>query len=252
MTDLEILERAKMYIVKMANGINPITDEQVKEEDTLNNVRVSRCLFYVSGVLDKVINQGIKAAPRSKKEAFSITSEDLEKFQYSEYPIYVSAIVNQLNILTTKENVKKINSRTINEWLLSIGLLKEIEEPLGVFKKQPTDEGIKMGIIAEKRISPQGRPYTALSYNNAMQHFIIENLQEIIDKTEEIKMQQKQIRQERRSNSIPNAGLPWTKEQEDLLVQLFKENITIQEIADSMKRSTNSISARLNKLGLIA
>ena len=79
-----------------------------------------------------------------------------------------------------------------------------------------------------------------------------ESLQEIIDKTEEIKMQQKQIRQERRSNSIPNAGLPWTKEQEDLLVQLFKENITIQEIADSMKRSTNSISARLNKLGLIA
>ena len=114
MTDLEILERAKMYIVKMANGINPITDEQVKEEDTLNNVRVSRCLFYVSGVLDKVINQGIKAAPRSKKEAFSITSEDLEKFQYSEYPIYVSAIVNQLNILTTKENVKKINSRMIS------------------------------------------------------------------------------------------------------------------------------------------
>ena len=51
MTELEKIQRAKMYIDKMANGINPITDEQTVDDDTLNNVRVSRCLFYVSDIL---------------------------------------------------------------------------------------------------------------------------------------------------------------------------------------------------------
>ena len=45
MTELEKIQRAKMYIDKMANGINLITDEQTTDDDTLNNVRVSRCLF---------------------------------------------------------------------------------------------------------------------------------------------------------------------------------------------------------------
>jgi len=39
----------------MANGINPITGELVSGNDTLNNIQISRCLFYVSGVLREVI-----------------------------------------------------------------------------------------------------------------------------------------------------------------------------------------------------
>ena len=51
MTDFEIMQRAKMYIDKMTNGINPITEQYVRDEDMINNVRISRCLFYVSDVL---------------------------------------------------------------------------------------------------------------------------------------------------------------------------------------------------------
>ena len=53
-TDQEIMQRAKLYIDKLANGINPLTDEPLREDDIVNNVRISRCLFYVSGVLEKV------------------------------------------------------------------------------------------------------------------------------------------------------------------------------------------------------
>ncbi len=51
MTDIEIMQRAKLYIDKLANGVNPITDKPVSDEDCINNVRITRCLFYVSDVL---------------------------------------------------------------------------------------------------------------------------------------------------------------------------------------------------------
>ena len=45
MTEKEILERAKRYVDSLANGINPLTDEPIDENDVVNNIRISRCLF---------------------------------------------------------------------------------------------------------------------------------------------------------------------------------------------------------------
>lgn len=38
MTELDKLIRAESYIRKMANGINPITDETAADDDMVNNV----------------------------------------------------------------------------------------------------------------------------------------------------------------------------------------------------------------------
>lgn len=35
----ELLKHAQEYIEKMAQGINPITGEVVKDDDTLNNIK---------------------------------------------------------------------------------------------------------------------------------------------------------------------------------------------------------------------
>ena len=48
MTELETMQRAKMYLDKLAKGIDPITDQEVPEDSLLNNVRLARCFFYVS------------------------------------------------------------------------------------------------------------------------------------------------------------------------------------------------------------
>ena len=58
MTELETLERAKMYMEKLANGINPIDGSVIPDEDIVNNVRLSRCFFYVSDVLRQVMRRG--------------------------------------------------------------------------------------------------------------------------------------------------------------------------------------------------
>ena len=69
MTELEKIERAKLYMDKLANGINPIDDTMAPDEDIINNVRLSRCFFYVSDVLRQVIeNGGIGATEKPKKE----------------------------------------------------------------------------------------------------------------------------------------------------------------------------------------
>ena len=48
MTELETMQRAKMYLDKLARGIDPITDREMPEDAVLNNVRICRCLHYVS------------------------------------------------------------------------------------------------------------------------------------------------------------------------------------------------------------
>ena len=58
MTEVEKIEYAKSFIDKLANGINPLDDTAIKEDDVVNNVRLSRCFFYVSDVLRQVIENG--------------------------------------------------------------------------------------------------------------------------------------------------------------------------------------------------
>ena len=58
MTEVEKIEYAKLYIEKLANGINPLTGQAVPDTDLINNVRISRCLFYVSDILRQVVERG--------------------------------------------------------------------------------------------------------------------------------------------------------------------------------------------------
>ena len=58
MTELETMQRAKIYLDKLARGVDPISNQEVPEDTVLNNVRICRCLHYVSGVLEQVIANG--------------------------------------------------------------------------------------------------------------------------------------------------------------------------------------------------
>ena len=51
MTELEKIAYAKSFIDKLANGINPLDDKPIPEGDIANNVRLSRCFFYVADIL---------------------------------------------------------------------------------------------------------------------------------------------------------------------------------------------------------
>ena len=82
MTELETLKRAKMYIDSLARGVDPISGQPAEDDSVINNVRISRCLFYVSDVLEKVINNGGNVAAKKTSVAympFCITDEQMQE-----------------------------------------------------------------------------------------------------------------------------------------------------------------------------
>ena len=68
MTELEKIEYTKGFVDKLAEGINPIDGTPIAEGDLLNNVRISRCMYYVSDILRRVIeNGGIEGKKPAKR-----------------------------------------------------------------------------------------------------------------------------------------------------------------------------------------
>ena len=236
MTELETIARAKMYIDKLANGINPLDDTAVAENDIVNNVRISRCLFFVSDTLRRVLeNGGVGVASRVKKNKFKITAEELEKFAFSDRPITISEITKRINDIADTENSKKLSHNTITSWLSEIGMLKEMINTAGKKSKRPTAEGAELGIFV-KEVTSQNGTFNVVFYNKSAQKFIVDNIPSVIENHSDKTIEE-------------NQGLPWTDEQQQQLVKMFRQNASINEIASALNRSCGSIRARLKKLG---
>ena len=182
MTELEKIERAKMYMDKLANGINPIDGTMAPDDDLINNVRLSRCFFFVSDVLRQVIeNGGTKSAvnEKLKKLPLEIPMEKRSQFAYSEVPIPASEIAKRINALADNDTMQKLTYSGILTWLTEIGMMECALTPDGKRTKRPTKIGEETGISVEERTSSNG-PYQVVVYNNAAQHFIIDNLDAIL------------------------------------------------------------------------
>lgn len=180
MTDLEIMQRAKMYMDKLANGINPLDDTTLPENDIVNNVKISRCLFYVSDVLRQVMENGGRVKKkRIPKEDFNISFENIQKFPFSKTPISISEIAKRINEITQNENMKKISHKHLTDWLISIEMLYLETKPDGKTTKRPTESGNELGITTERRHGIRG-DYTVVLYNLSVQHFIVDNIEAVI------------------------------------------------------------------------
>jgi hypothetical protein len=54
-----------------------------------------------------------------------------------------------------------------------------------------------------------------------------------------------------KKNLPANAGKPWTKEDEDLLVSLYRSGTPKREICKALQRTESGVAARLVHLGII-
>lgn len=180
MTELEIMQRAKAYIDQLANGINPIDGTCVADSDVINNVRISRCLFYVSDILKRVIDNGGSISKKKvAKGPFFLPSEAAKGFRFSKAPITVSEIVKRINSLADSERCCQLKLASVTTWLIEIGALEVITTADGKNTKLPTAQGTELGILTEKRMGQRGE-YTVVVYNIEAQRFIIDNIEAII------------------------------------------------------------------------
>ena len=239
MTELEMSERARMYVQKLANSVNPTDGSEVPDGDVVNDVRISRCLFFVADVLRQVLeNGGAAPAPKSEKKlqrlAFDLTFKQRERFEYSDIPITISELARRLNALIDTENMTKLPYTAISSWLTGLGLLETVTLPGGKLAKRPTEEGLENGIAVVERIGQNG-PYHAVVYNAAAQHFILDNLDAIIAEVKD---------------AVALQGTPWTQEQDEMLAQMHAGGEPIKQIAAVLKRRPSAVVSRVKKLGL--
>ena len=187
MTEKEITIRAKDYVDKLANGVNPITDMPVTENDCVNNIRISRCLFYVSDLLRQVIaNGGVVRRSSSDKKPFSISEDELKNYNYSYTPISLSEILRRINSLTSTENMKKLTYRDVMDYLLQEDYMEIATLDDGKSSKLPTAKGRELGIRQETRDSKYGKSsYIAITYDSNAQEFIIINMPTILARLSE-------------------------------------------------------------------
>lgn len=177
--DIKLLLHAKDYIDDLANGIDPLTKEEVPENDIINNVRVSRCLFYVSDILGKIVeNGGINNANTLEKTAFDPGQIDKSKIEISSYSVTVSVIAGRINAVKP-QYMKKLKVTAITNWLASINALKTVVIN-GKSKRHVTQSGTELG-INEDEYSKEDRNYQRITYNEKAQRFIVDNLDKIVN-----------------------------------------------------------------------
>lgn len=243
MTELEKIQYTKSFIDKLANGINPLNGEPIPDNDLLNNVRISRCMFYVSGILDNICNELSNPAPKKKirnadKPCFSISNEKLLQFEYDESGVYVGNIARKLNALIDLSVMQKIKVRAIFDWLVDNKLLYVSVSVYGKEQKRTTDEGKQIGLSEELKISENGGTYIRIICNKKAQQYIVEHSNIIAES-------------DKKSEKLEYQGKPWEPEQDKQLVTMFKDGLVVAEIAKELKRTSGAIRARLVKLGLI-
>ncbi len=184
MTELEIMQRAKQYIDALANGYDPLSGQPVRDDDVVNQVRVSRCLFYVSGVLQKVIDNGgevqKKKVPRSQKAPFALLPEQIVQLKPHSSQQSASRITASINELIDTEKMQKLKTTDITSWLLSIGMLQDIETSSGRKRKFPTPDGEMLGMKETSFINEQGVPTQYTVYDKNAQQFIFDNMETLI------------------------------------------------------------------------
>ena len=185
MTELEKIQYTKMFIDKLANGINPLDGTMIPDSDLLNNVRISRCMFYVSGILRRVIeNNGITPKKAAHKLPFAITNEQLQNFPYSDVPIPLSTIVERINAMIDTDAMNKLTFKDIAEWLISIDVLKIDKNEDGKNVKRPTENAEPLGITLEER-QGQYKVYHVVVYDRKAQELIIDNMDAILKHKQE-------------------------------------------------------------------
>lgn len=183
MTELEKIEYAKSFIDKLANGINPIDNCPVNENDIVNNVRLSRCFFYVSDILRQVIENGGTTPPpkkRARKAPFSLSPEAHSLLTVSQVAVPISSISQQLNCLIDRDTTKAISAKAITNWLCETGFLEIKTDSNGKSTKVPTEQGAFLGIYNESRTGQYG-PYMINLYPPHAQQFIYDNIEVIIE-----------------------------------------------------------------------
>ena len=175
MEEKERIVLAQKWVSQLANGVNPLNGSALKEDDIVNNVHISRCLFFVVEELGKYlekINRPKRIMP------FATSAVQKEKYNYVDV-ISISAFAREVEKLIP-ENMQSVSYKSMTNWLTQEGLIEDSEpNDAGRIYKVATEKGKSMGIHTEARESEKGTHYLLTLYNRDAQRYLLEHLEEL-------------------------------------------------------------------------
>lgn len=191
--DSRRLDIAIQYIRRMAEGRNPVNNRPAPENEVLNNVNVNRCLKFVEEILNDVRSAGgtvgfvqKSSAARKPSIAEIFPYEVLSGFKY-EQDQQISYFLKQVTGLLPEDQSMTIQATMVTDWLRENGYLeKRMFEDTGKENSVPTEKGIDLGMYAEKA-GTFPNEYYRVYYNENAQQFMVDNLQQILTETAEIR-----------------------------------------------------------------
>lgn len=175
MIDKEKVKVAKEWIELLAKGINPTTGEVVKDDDVINDVHISRCLFFVCEVLNEVESQ---RTPSEHKARFAMTKEEAAQIPVDS-PDGIANFVRRINH-NNPSNMRPLSVKTVIDWLKLEGYMKEVVKSDGHKTNHPTEKGMEIGITIETQTNADGSFFTRVVYGIPAQKLILDNISSII------------------------------------------------------------------------
>lgn len=175
------MQRAKVYMQKLAVGINPIDDSIITNDSALKNERLSKCFTYIAEILENDINNighTKSIVKKSVKKDFTITPQQIQNIHTLSKDCTISELADEINQAVKNSDCKKLTSKVINDWMVNNGYLKNVPYGNGKTRREPTEKAAAIGIITKQGIGSFG-DFTIILYSEQAQQYIIDHLTEI-------------------------------------------------------------------------
>jgi hypothetical protein len=180
--EFEKMEKAKTVLLKIAKGIDPLTGEAIAETNFLNDPRLIRCFYFITEVLDDVI-QGVYRKTRSHLPDFIITPEQKQRVTFPEGKIGVNEFSRQINQSIDINTSKKLTGVELNKKLKKMGILAEKNLENGKTRTVTNSNSAKYGFEMENR-KFNGVEYEMVVINDQGKKYLLDNIETIM-KSEE-------------------------------------------------------------------
>ena len=175
--ETEKIEKAKDMMGQIANGMNPLSGEQLLGDNLLSDAGMVRCFYFVTEVLDDILKVSLNG--RNKITTFVITPEQKNRVVLPDNPIGVNEFSRCINACLNLNESKKLTGVELNRKLKKLGVLSE----------EVTEEGKRRTIINQKsaeygfeteRKSYNGVEYDKIVMNAAGKKYLLDNIETIM------------------------------------------------------------------------
>lgn len=193
----QLVERAKMYLQLLENGVHPVTGSEIRDDSALMDEKVKKCFSFIIQTLDEYLELSEKVEKLEKekeentvlvqkKQDFSITREQCESITLSKQPVSILAFMKNINSVINTDAMEKLTSTRLTKWLSKRGYISASKVPTVVNKTvyAVSEAAVKLGITEEQTVDAKsGEVKTQVKLGESAQMFILENMEDIIQTT---------------------------------------------------------------------